>query len=257
MSTLTKIFVGLLVILSLILSAATVSTVATLDNYESELTASKQQVQSLNASIASTTAKAAADVEAAEDRADTLRVEVQRMQAETTSLESQISQLNQAASTRQREVDTITAEKQALIAAVNGSQEAQKVLQTSLASAREQLNELAQRRAELESFNTELGAERQTLAREVRNLQEQIAMLRQQEGRMKAALQDQGIDAEEVAVGRTAVTGAAPAINGVIKSVKLIGGKTYAEVSVGSEDRVAANMKFNVIDSASGNFLGV
>ncbi|MEM6560487.1 MAG: hypothetical protein AAF656_02710, partial [Planctomycetota bacterium] len=47
------------------------------------------------------------------------------------------------------------------------------------------------------------------------------------------------------------------AINGVIKSVKLIGGKTYAEVSVGSEDRVAANMKFNVIDSASGNFLGV
>ncbi|MEM8876123.1 MAG: hypothetical protein AAGD32_17905 [Planctomycetota bacterium] len=253
----TKIFVGLLVILSLILSAATVSTVATLDNYDTQLSAAKAQASTLQASLASSQAKAAADVEAAEDRADTLRTEVQRLSAELTGMESQVSQLNQTIATKDREMTTLTANQQALIAAVQGSQTAQEVLQGSLANTRQQLADLSTRRAELEEFNTDLAAERQQLEREVRNLQEQIAQLRQSTGRMTKALEDQGIDPTEVAEGRTAVTGAAPAINGIIKNVKLIGGKTYAEISVGSEDRVAQNMKFNVVDSATGDFLGV
>lgn len=257
MSTLTKIFVGLLVILSLILSAATVSTVATLDNYDSQLTAAKTQASTLQASLASASAKAAADVSAAEDRSNTLRTEVQRLSAETTSLESQLSQQNQTIATKDREMTTLTANQQALIAAVKGSQTAQDVLQQSLATTREQLNQLATRRSELEAFNTDLAAERQQLGREVRNLQEQIAQLRKGSDRMSSVLEDQGIDPKDVASGRVAGVGNAPAINGVIKNVKLIGGKSYAEISVGSEDRVAQNMKFNVVDANSGDFLGV
>ena len=45
-------------------------------------------------------------------------------------------------------------------------------------------------------------------------------------------------------------------INGVVRSVDIIGGKKYATISVGSADNVTKGMKFNVINRTTGDFLG-
>jgi hypothetical protein len=50
---------------------------------------------------------------------------------------------------------------------------------------------------------------------------------------------------------------AAPAINGVIRAVKPIGGIPYATISVGSADGVAKGMEFKVVNRGTGDFLGI
>jgi hypothetical protein len=51
-----------------------------------------------------------------------------------------------------------------------------------------------------------------------------------------------------------AITAAAGPINGVVRSVDIIGGKKYATISVGSADNVTKGMKFSVI--SKDDFLG-
>ena len=53
----------------------------------------------------------------------------------------------------------------------------------------------------------------------------------------------------------TEITADVP-INGVVRSVDIIGGKKYATISVGSSDMVKKGMRFNVINRVGGEFLG-
>ena len=256
MSGLTKLFVGLLVVLSIILAAAAVGTVATLDNYVERQETAQSTITSLRSQISAAESRAAGQISAATERADTLRQQlvdtreqVNQLQTDLNSKDAQIARLTTG-------VEEANARNTRLAQAVQLSQATQNDLNTALAELRQQDLTQSQQSSQLQTRVTELTRERAVLERERRNLAEQLAQNQQAISRLSATVEDAGLDARAVAEGRRRGQGTPPPIDGVVRRTAQIAGKTFATISVGRNDEVAEGMEFNVIDDQSGEFLG-
>jgi len=254
-SFLTKLFVVLLVVLSLLFTAATVVFVNRVGDFK---TVAQQTENTL--------------------RAEKLRAEQLEREA-TVAKQAAVDQMNQLTTTNSQLNQQLTAaqadgaKKDAGVAdlrnqlalqtlALTQSTEAAKASETQRTTLLAQLTDLRKSADELLRRNVDLN---QTLAetqnrldvttREWRNVQEQLAEAQQQAGKLTAALKDAGVRPEQ-AVAAAGTRAGAPAINGVINAVRSIAGIQYATISVGSADQVAKGMRFSVIDRQSGSFLG-
>jgi hypothetical protein len=252
-SVLTKIFVVLLVVLSLVLSAATITFVAKTDDFSKANTELKTSLDTANAKAS---------------EAERLRSE---LNASLTSQLAQATSERDAARTSQKQDTLALAQAKADLAARDG----QIALLTSVKDNDSKVlagiaarNEATQKRVtELEQQNlkltSELGEANRSLAtaqqRETfatassREANEKLVELKAIVDRLSGALRDRGVNPESVTGG---VAAGAPAINGVVSAKLDIGGVPYAKISVGSDDAVSVGMTFNVVDRASGNFLG-
>ena len=253
MSPLTKVFVALLVVLSLLLTAATVTFVSTVDNYRQ--TALESTTRATNAEQAA--AAAAADAVARESQSGQL---VSRANANVASLQTEL------ANARQAVADAKAAEAAAkgnlsvaqqniatLGSAVQTAEATTGQLQTQVASLRESGDTRLGRQAELSRRNTELQNLYDQAERERRFNAEQLAEARRQGQQLSSALKDAGVNPDKLP---NAGTGAgAPRIEGVVRSTATVAGIPYATISVGSEDAVRQGMQFNVV-SADGRYLG-
>ena len=256
LSGLTKLFVGLLAVLSIVLSAATVASVATLDNYVEQADTQAAQIATLEAEAQRKDDEYAARLASATNSQTQLRGQLTKLRSDLEGLENDLSARRAELTTARQTVSEVNAVNAAATSALNNAQQAQQVQQEQLAQLRTRIDEVTTQNVEL---NTELGnvaASRQVLDRERRNLAERLRELQQQQTRTSRALEDAGLDPRAIAEGRTRVQGNPPPINGVVVDLRTVGGNTVVTVSVGSNDDVREGTEFKVVDQTTGNFLG-
>ncbi|HQY87736.1 MAG TPA: hypothetical protein PK402_03695 [Tepidisphaeraceae bacterium] len=253
MSTVTKIFVFLLVVLSLLLSAATVTFVNTVEN--DKMTA-QNTIKRLEAAEASAT-EAAARYEG----------QVAAATAELSKLGEQVNLLRQQSAAKDKDLATAAASEAAartgetmakadvnrLTSALNASTASSSEAGKSLASLRGEFDKLTAQLNDLNIAFNDTSNKLSVTEAQRRSLAEQFAEAKTSLDKFRDALKDRGIDPDRVVGG---VGAGAPSINGVVRSTFNTGGVDYAVISVGSEDAVKAGMEFNGLDQNSSRFLG-
>jgi hypothetical protein len=251
-SPLTKVFVVLHVVLSLLLTAGLIVFVNRTDNFNTTNKALKAQV----AAEQSKATAALADAQAARDASDKTTAQTS---AQVTQLQSQLADARQKVADR----DALLAQAasaQALSAAENSklaeamkASEDQKGKQAdALAQARTDLDNYVKKNAELNTSVTDLTNRVEVSDTERKNFQEQLEQSKAELETAHKQLADNGLKPATVSgLG----PGAVP-INGVIRQISPVNGIPYATISVGSDDSVQKGMQFQVIDRVQGLFLG-
>jgi hypothetical protein len=257
LSTLTKIFIVLLVVLSLVLAAATVTFVTTIGNQRAAADAALQEQK--NQTAAANRAKEAAD--SARASAETARqADVQRIE----TLSQQTRQIAQVIN--DRDVKNAELQNRLAIAAADITRltDSVKALQDQNSKQSDQIAQMNQARdqaltqaAQMSMSISELTNKLEVTERERRFLAEQLEQNRQDNTKLGAALRDLGQDPAVVVAGTPGKAGGAPKINGVVRDVRTIANVPYATISVGSADGVTKGMEFKIVDRNSGNFLGL
>jgi chaperonin cofactor prefoldin len=143
-----------------------------------------------------------------------------------------------------------------LTEALRSSEATQTQLNQLAQQLRESNDRLVRQNADQSMSITELTNRLEVTERERRFLAEQFTEAQGQVDRLGRALRDMGGDVAALSQGPTGVGRGAPRINGVIRATRDIAGIPYATISVGSADNVVRGMQFNIVDRASGRFLG-
>ena len=249
MSGLTKLFVGLLVVLSIVLSASTVATVATLDDYQGNIDA----LTASNASLttrANTADNALAELQASKTASvNTLSQVLTDVRGKNEELKLDVSKLRAEQVSKDQQIAQINAQNLALTQAVQGAQSAEQTLQSQVSAL--------QQNVELNNEVANLVAQTQITERGRRELAERLREMQQQQQRADRALEDAGLDPAAIARGQTRVQGNAAPINGVVTDKRSLNGRQVVTVSVGSNDKVEKGTEFKVVDRDTGDFLGL
>jgi hypothetical protein len=253
LSVLTKLFVVLLVVCSLLLSAATVVFVNRVDAFGTMLTAANAKLKTKSAEAADLTT-AVSDARAAnQNLQNELTAERGKATAEANAKDAEVLNLKAAVAELNKEKQVATASVKGMEDLARATQEENKALQGLLADLRTKNDTLLQQNGELNTALSKSTNDNMALDKALRLAQEQLV-----ETKNHAAPAGGGAGAGG-AGGVDASTAAASAnadIKGVVRKVDVIGGKKYATISVGSADNVAKGMKFNVINRSTGEFLG-
>jgi hypothetical protein len=252
MSVLTKLFVVLLVISSLLLSASVVVFVNRAEDHRERADASKKQLGSKLREITELT-KAQAEQQSAYAA---LQSEITRqagdMSRELVARDTAIQEAKAKVAQLEKDAQIKDATVKGTADALRAANEENKGMMAANAEIRAKNDDLLKQNGEL---NTEITvrihkAEQAEKARDyateqMTDIKAQLASLRQRGG--AGGTMTGGADATQAAPGP---------INGVVRAVDVIGGKKYATISVGSADNVTKGMKFNVVNTKTGEFLG-
>jgi hypothetical protein len=165
------------------------------------------------------------------------KVQIAQLQAEKTNLEATVNTLNSNLS-----LTTAT---------VNKLQEQVNDLRTT--------NDGLVKRAEEDSRRlSDLSSQSDSMETSLSQTQEKLQAELESNQKLSSWVQGHGgTPTDIVAAGSAPVGPGAPAINGHITEKRVIDGNTYVTISVGSADGVARGMQFYVLDSSSGQFLGI
>jgi hypothetical protein len=250
LSPLTKVFVVLLVVLSLILSAATITFVNAIGNTRiaCERALETARAEKLKADTAA--ANQASDNARLTDnyRLATQQMEIMKQQAnQTAQLMADRDAKIQDASTK---LAMLSADVTRIGAALQASEDQKAKQSEMIAAQRQSLDQMQTQSAQMNTQINDLTNKLEVTEKARRVATEQLEQLRQENTRLGAVLKENGL-------GMNAVPVRSPKINGVVTDVRTIAGRPYATISVGSVDNVVKGMQFNVIDRDSGNFLGV
>jgi hypothetical protein len=252
LSVLTKVFIVLHVVMSLLLAAGLIVFVNRAENYNVTLKADKAKL----ASQASQLANAMIDARAQADNAQAARVArdtaIQDGQKALAAAEAEIADAKVGVAEAQSASKTLQVSLDNLTAAVNASESQRKALSDLLDTTRTDNNTLNVKNGQLNLAVSDLTNKLEVAQRRVTDYQETIAELKQAKEAAEKQLADLGVKPG----GTGGLAAGAPAINGVVRSSRLINGIPYATISVGADAQVVKGMKFNVVDSVKGAFLG-
>ena len=255
MSPLTKLFVVLHVVLSLLLTAGMIVFVQRTDNFKVSLKSGADQLQAQ-------TARAQAAEDDARLARDSAEKAVQQVNAQKAESDKQ---LNEAQSTlKDREASVATLNGSAAVTAANvarltdalkASEDQKAKLNDLVATLRSDNDGLTKKNSDLNVAVSDLTNKLDVASTERTNFQEQLHEAQAQIENKDKLLHDNGIAAN--AIGGLNANAGAVAINGVVRDTKTINGIPYATISVGAADSVQKGMQFNVIDRTKGSFLGM
>lgn len=252
MSALTKIFVVLLVVLSIVETAGMVVYVNRSEQFATT-------VKNLNGKLAAATA----EVGSANDKAamaNTARQQLQQqMQAQ---IDAKVAQLNtiqgQLASEAARvaelegNVAQMAAANKSANDALQVAQKSYDTINTQMADLRKAHTDLEKQYAEATFAINDLTNKYDVTNRNWRDANEQITQLNSELQKARDTLHRAGIAANTNVQGEPLLN-----VQGVVRSKQNIGGIPYATISVGSADQVTKGMQFKVIDPQARNpFLG-
>jgi hypothetical protein len=257
LSPLTKLFVALLVILSLLLTASTVTFVSTLDNQREKAKVTLQSAENQKAEADAAAAQAQAAQAQAQDAQRMAQAQVEQLKQQANSSQQLINdrdvKLAEAGSHLAIQAADVTRLSEALKASEDAKAHQQEMV-TSLRGANDTaLQQAAQSSQQISDLTNRL----EVTENARRFATEQLEELRGQNNKLSAALQDMGGNPREIlaSIQPGQALGTPPKINGVVREVRTIAGLPYATISVGSADNVAKGMQFNVVER-NGNFLG-
>lgn len=259
MSALTKLFVVLLVVCSLLLSASVTVFVNRVEDFRTEaknsaakLADSNRSVGVLNSQLTLARSNLVAANDAANARIANLNKQIDTLGADIASSKVDLAKAQNETAVKEAQLTGVTG-------AIKASQEENKTLQGMLAEARQNLDKYIVQARDLNIGVSELTARIDSLERQRKFLEEQVEQNKKQISQMSGALQTAGIKMTEDGTFEVAgkpIVGNPGPINGVVTNTEVIGGVRYATISLGSSDNVSKGMKFYVINRSSGEFLG-
>jgi archaellum component FlaF (FlaF/FlaG flagellin family) len=256
LSPLTKLFIGLHVILSAMLVAGVIVFVNKQETFKATTDAAvaraDRATQDRNAD------KSALDAEIA-----TYKSNVNTLNGTITSLKSQLA----AAQTKNNEqaatiadssskLQLAMAESAKLAEGMTASQATQGKLNEAVASLRKVMDTQVTQGSEMSARISDLTNKLQVTETERKFLAEQLTQARSENDSITNQAKAMGIElntAPAYAAGATV----GPPINGVIRNIDQIAGSLYATISVGTADSVSKGMQFNVVERGTGKFLGL
>ena len=254
MSPLTKLFVVLLVILSLLTTAATVVFVNQTQNSAKMLADAKAEAAAARSAASEAEAAAGAQRDQAQEAIRNSQNQIEQFRQSANQLQMRINELAAQNADATTKVTLSSADQARLTEALKSAQETNAHQAEQITQLRTTNDERLKQNVELNTRVTELTDRSQVLERELRFANEQLAEAKTTADRQGAMLRDAGINPKMASAG----TGAgAPPINGVIRARRDIAGIPYAVISVGSNDGVAKGMEFKIVNRATGQFLGV
>jgi hypothetical protein len=252
LSFLTKLFVVLLVICSLMQTAAIVVYVnrsedvgAVNKKLAKDVADARQLANSVQNTNSQMQAQMTADAKSATEREGELARKI-------TDSTRQIQDANAQSAQAQKESQIKDATIAGTADALKSAQEENKGLQSLTAELRTQTDGLLRQNGELNIRLTDLDNRNRVLARSDEFDRERISEL---ETQVKAMQQHGATPAGAGGAAEAAPTPPGP-ISTKVSAVDIIGGKKWATIGVGSADNVQKGMKFNVINSKTGEFLG-
>jgi len=251
-SPLTKLFVVLHVVLSLVLTAGLIVFVNRTESYSATNKALSARVATEGNRASAAEADAQAATAAAAKAVEQANTQVNEMRTQLADSRRTIGdkdvQLAQAAAAQA----LASADNSKLAEALKASEDQKSKQSESLAQARTDNDGLIKKNADLNLAVTDLTNRYEVANTERTNFQEQLQQLQAETENMRKQLADNGIRPG----GPSGVGLGAVPINGVVRTVLPINGIPYATISVGSADSVQKGMEFNVIDRQRGIFLG-
>ena len=255
MSALTKTFVLLHVVMSMLLAAGLIVFVNRVDDFQA--TSKSQQA---NLRVAEARANDAA-AELATVRAAMQNVQ-QTAQARITQIQGEVDGRNKEILDLRTQLAEAQAQLATTQAALASSTEAQKVaqqnqgtLQGQLADLRKNHDRLMQQFTEANLSVNDLTARLAQTERLRRDFAEQVAALTEQINNAGADRARSDASGAEPAGGRLANPNVN--VNGVVREKRVIAGVPYATISIGSADAVTKGMRLRVLGGRNGQeFLG-
>ena len=254
MSALTKIFVVLLVVVSLLSAAGFIVFVNRVDNFKMSLATAQAKSDQLQG-VANA---ARAETQSVVVRLDAARKDLTDANAENARIASdsatQVAKLNSdlAAAASQARIAGVATDN--ITAALKASEESRGSVNTALASARTELDALNKTKLEDEIAISSFTNQVDVLRGQVTNFQEELAQTKADNDRLNKLAKDRGIPTDTTAAAGTGI--GAPPINGYVVDTKPINGIPYATISVGSAESVTKGMVFQVIDRDHAKYLG-
>lgn len=253
MSALTKTFVVLLVVVSLLSAAGFIVFVNQVQNF-------RTMVNSANANLS----QSKADLAAAKAQASALAVQVTAAQKETEAALADNAKLanDNATKVAALEAQVATDKSQAAIAAVTAdnltqaltaSEGQRKALNDALTASRTELDTVSKREIDDGIAISDLTAKLDVSTRKGTDLSEQLAQSKADNERLSGLAKEAGLNPnDKIDFTRRS----APQINGIVRDTRPINGIPYATISVGSAENVTKGMTFHVVDRTHTKFLG-
>ncbi len=253
MSALTKVFIVLHVVISLMLAAGLIVFVNRTENFRETLTAEKQLVDRSKTELHNATIDAAMQASYADAARKDRDIAIADGQKALASAQQEVAAGKTSLADAQGNAKVLQVSIDNLTSAMNASETQRKALSDLLDTTRTDNNTLNTKNGQLNLAISDLTNKLDVATRRVTDYQETIAENKQKIETLQKQMADAGVDPNKATPGLAA---GAPSINGVIRSNRLINGIPYATISVGADAQVVKGMKFNVIDSVKGNFLG-
>jgi hypothetical protein len=254
LSPLTKVFVVLLVILSMLLSAATIVFVNARDaDRDAQRRLAEQNAQQMRrAQQQESEAQAARQI--SEDNLRNAMQQNEQLKQQLNNLQAQLvdraTQLGQA----QSELAMRAADITRLTEALKASQATASNLHGQVTELRQVNDARLQDNTELNQRVSDLTNRLEVTERERRNLAEQLTEARARADQMGMQLRSVGLSPDQLAAAGSRL---GPPISGVVREVRPIQGVPYATISIGSNDGVRRGMEFRVVSERTGDFLGL
>ena len=253
MSALTKVFVLLLVILSIVQTAGVVVFV---NREQSYAVALKGQKDAFNAAKAEAGSNREA-LDAATQRYTALQAELQNSRNLSNQ---QIEQLRGKAAEGDAANAQLTGQVQLALAAQKGATDALSVAQKSIDSQNTQLADLRKSNTDLQKSASdtnialaEMTNKFDTVNRQWKDATEQLAQLQNTSKAQSEELHRAGVDANSAPINQESLV----KVEGVVRNRTTVNGVQMATISIGSADQVTKGMQLKVIDPTSSDpFLG-
>jgi chromosome segregation ATPase len=248
----TKLFVVLLIICSLLLTAATVVFVNRTEDFHKAATLSEERANRFQR-----------DKEAAQRDADAARTReteaIATANGKVSDLLARVQQLTQDLAGKDASVNDLKTQLAVKEAAITDQANGLKTMGQNVADVTKQNNaltaendQLGRRNADLVGANTDFSKRLEEAERERRFLNEQLNQARTELARATGVIREKGLSLD--APRKTNLS--MPDLKGVIRNVKTDEGRTYATISLGAQQKVEKGMEFSVIDQNEGTFLG-
>ena len=254
MSVLTKTFVVLLVVTSLLLSASIVVFVNRVEDNKALADASKRQVTDAKQKAAEQTTNFTESQMARRDLQNEMTKQVGELNRTVVDREAEVQK-------RDGELAQLKKDSQVKEATLKGTADALRAAQEMGTGFLTANKDLRAKNDDLLKGNGELNIQITILDNKLRQTEKAREYAEEMVVELKsqlAGVRQKGGPAGAATIGSAAIpegTADVP-INGVVRSVDIIGGKKYATISVGSSDLVKKGMRFNVINRQGGEFLG-
>ena len=253
MSPLTKVFVVVLVVLSLLLAAASVTLLSTVPNYQTQVTTLTAARDAATAEGNRRAAASDAQQAALQTRATELTGQLQSAGEQVASLRTAVAKAEADKADLQGQLAQTQTTQAQLASAANASTALSNELRQQVSSLRNEYDKTLSQYADITKENSTTSQNLQFTERKLRDTLEQLKDASSSNDQLQNQLRQNGLNPGQQTAGAPV---SAPPINGVIIETSRSGGQLYASISVGTEDDVKAGMRFTVLNPQTSEFLG-
>jgi hypothetical protein len=252
LTLLTKVFIVLHVVVSLLLAAGLIVFVNRTENFKTTSVQQKAALATANAALQ----RALVDAKDQASYADAARVArdnaIADGQKALAAAEAETSTARQTLADAQAGLKIAQVTQDNLTAALTASEAGRKALSDNLDSTRTDNNTLTTKNSQLNLAIADLTSRLEVAKRLVSDYQETIAQQKEKIEKDDKLIADAHLNPATPA----GLEAGAPPIDAVVRSTRDINGIPYATISVGADAQVQKGMKFSVVDRDKKEFLG-